>query len=51
MFLAGLLGALLGTFLPQDLIVGLGFSIAALALIAIVGTILPVPIAFDVVEG
>ncbi len=49
MLLAGLLGAIVGTLLPQDLIVGLGFSIALLALIAVVGTFLPVPIAFDVV--
>ena len=36
MFLAGFLGAVAGTLLPQDLILGLGFSLFALALIAIV---------------
>ena len=49
MFLAGLLGAVAGTLLPQDLILGLGFSLGVLLLIAVVGTFLPVPIAFDVV--
>ncbi|KMW56435.1 hypothetical protein AIOL_001389 [Candidatus Rhodobacter oscarellae] len=49
MFLAGLLGATAGTLLPQDLILGLGFSLGVLLLIALVGTFLPVPIAFDVV--
>ncbi len=49
MLLAGVLGATVGTLLPQDLILGLGFSLGALVLIALVGTFLPVPIAFDVV--
>ncbi len=49
MFLAGFLGATAGQLLPQELIVGLGFSLVAMVLIAIVGTFLPVPIAFDVV--
>ncbi|MGJ8617203.1 MAG: permease, partial [Sulfitobacter sp.] len=49
MLLAGFLGALVATFLPQDLILGLPFSIWALLLIALVGVFLPVPIAFDVV--
>jgi len=49
MLLAGILGAIVGTLLPQDLILGLGFGIGVLVLIAIVGTFLPVPIAFDVV--
>ncbi len=49
MFLAGLLGAIGGTLLPQDLIVGVAFSVAVLVLVAAVGTFLPVPIAFDVV--
>ena len=49
MLLAGFLGALVATFLPQDLILGLPFSIWALAAIALVGVFLPVPIAFDVV--
>ncbi len=49
MLVAGLLGATAATLLPQDLILGLGFSLFALILIAVVGTFLPVPIAFDVV--
>ncbi len=49
MLLAGFLGAVVGTLLPQDLIVGATFSVAVLVLVAIVGTFLPVPIAFDVV--
>lgn len=49
MLLAGFLGALVATFLPQDLILGLPFSVWALVLIALVGVFLPVPIAFDVV--
>lgn len=49
MLLAGFLGALVATVLPQDLIMGLSFSVWALVLIALVGVFLPVPIAFDVV--
>jgi uncharacterized membrane protein YraQ (UPF0718 family) len=49
MVLAGFLGALVATLLPTDLIVDLPFAFSALILIAIVGTFLPVPIAFDVV--
>ena len=49
MLLAGFLGAVTATLLPQDMIVGLGFSLGLLLLIAIVGLFLPVPIAFDVV--
>jgi len=49
MFLAGLLGATAGTLLPPDLILGLTFNLALLVLIALVGTFLPVPIAFDVI--
>ncbi|MEM8848460.1 MAG: FG-GAP-like repeat-containing protein [Pseudomonadota bacterium] len=49
MLLAGFLGSTVATLLPQDLIVGLGFTLAALLLIAVVGLFLPVPIAFDVV--
>lgn len=49
MLLAGFLGALVATLLPQDLILGLTFSLLALFAIAIVGTILPVPMSFDVV--
>ncbi|MBT54243.1 MAG: RNA-binding protein [Mameliella sp.] len=49
MLLAGMLGAVVATLLPQDLITGLSFSLIVLVLIALVGVFLPVPIAFDVV--
>ncbi|MBD3664928.1 FG-GAP-like repeat-containing protein [Sulfitobacter aestuariivivens] len=49
MLLAGLLGATAATLLPQELITGLGYSLFALVIIAVVGLFLPVPIAFDVV--
>ncbi|QGX96785.1 RNA-binding protein (plasmid) [Roseovarius faecimaris] len=49
MLLAGFIGAVVATALPQDLILGLPFSVWALILIALVGVVLPVPIAFDVV--
>lgn len=49
MLLAGFIGAVVATLLPQDLILSLPFSVSALIVIAIVGVILPVPIAFDVV--
>jgi len=49
MLLAGLLGALMATLLPQDMILTLPFSVVALVVIALVGVFLPVPIAFDVV--
>ncbi len=49
MLLAGALGAVVATLLPQDLITGLSFSLIVLVLIGLVGVFLPVPIAFDVV--
>ncbi|WP_305969345.1 MULTISPECIES: FG-GAP-like repeat-containing protein [unclassified Mameliella] len=49
MLLAGMMGAVVATLLPQDLITGLAFSLVALVLIGLVGVFLPVPIAFDVV--
>jgi hypothetical protein len=49
MLLAGVLGAVVGTLFPQDLIVGLGFSLLVLLAIALIGTFLPVPMSFDVV--
>jgi hypothetical protein len=49
MLLAGIIGALVATVLPQDLILGLPFTVWALIAIALVGVLLPVPIAFDVV--
>lgn len=49
MLLAGALGAVVATLLPQELITALPFSLVALVLIGLVGVFLPVPIAFDVV--
>jgi uncharacterized membrane protein YraQ (UPF0718 family) len=49
MLLAGFIGAVVATLLPQDLILGLPFSVWALVIIAVIGVVLPVPIAFDVV--
>ena len=49
MFLAGFLGATAGTLLPKELILGTQFSLLVLVLVALAGTFLPVPIAFDVV--
>ncbi|MEO0372835.1 MAG: FG-GAP-like repeat-containing protein, partial [Pseudomonadota bacterium] len=49
MLLAGILGAITATLLPQDQIVLLGFGLGFLILFAVIGIFLPVPIAFDVV--
>ncbi|MGV6811856.1 MAG: FG-GAP-like repeat-containing protein [Brevirhabdus sp.] len=49
MLLAGFLGALVATLLPGELLLGLGFSLGLVVLVAVIGTFLPVPIAFDVV--
>ncbi|WP_306131397.1 FG-GAP-like repeat-containing protein [Roseivivax marinus] len=49
MLLAGFLGTVAAVFLPGDLVMGLGFSVAVLVLVALVGVFLPVPIGFDVV--
>ena len=49
MFLAGLMGATAGALFPQDLIMGATFSFGIVVLVALIGTFLPVPIAFDVV--
>lgn len=49
MLMAGFLGAIAGTLLPQDMVLTAGFSLGILVLVAIVGTFLPVPISFDVV--
>ncbi|MFW2541347.1 FG-GAP-like repeat-containing protein [Primorskyibacter sp. 2E107] len=49
MILAGFLGAVVGTLLPQDLVMNLGFGIGILALVTLFGLFMPVPIAFDVV--
>ncbi|WP_147114483.1 FG-GAP-like repeat-containing protein [Tateyamaria sp. syn59] len=49
MLLAGILGAITATLVPQDQVVLLQFGIGMLVVVAIVGLFLPVPIAFDVV--
>ena len=49
MLIAGFVGTVAATLLPQDMILGLTFSILALLVVALVGVFLPVPIAFDVV--
>lgn len=48
MFVAGLLGASLSHLIPLESLMGVR-GVAAVILVAIVGTILPVPVAFDVV--
>ncbi len=49
MFAAGLLGAIIATLLPPSLLAETPFGFLALVAAAFVGTILPVPIGFDVV--
>ena len=49
MLLAGLLGTIAAIFLPADAVMGLGFTLGMLVLVALVGVFLPVPIGFDVV--
>ncbi|NNE59073.1 MAG: RNA-binding protein [Hellea sp.] len=49
MILAGFLGVLVATFIPFETFSSLKFGIAGLLLAALIGTFLPVPIAFDVV--
>lgn len=49
MLLAGFLGAIVATLVPQDTIVTLPFAFGLLVIFASVGVFLPVPIAFDVV--
>ena len=51
MFLAGFLGAVIATLLPAELLARADFGIISIVLAAIVGTILPVPIGFDVVAS
>src|SRR4030095_7849949 len=48
MLLAGFLGAVVATLLPNDLLRNVPFGFVALFLTALVGTFLPVPIGFDV---
>jgi len=49
MLLAGFLGAAVANILPPEILQDVRFGIAAVLLVALVGTFLPVPIAFDVV--
>ena len=49
MLLAGLLGAIVATLMPPDLLDDVSVGFISLTLVAIVGTFVPVPIAFDVV--
>ncbi len=49
MLLAGALGAIVATLIPEEMVTGLQFSLMILILMALVGVFLPVPIAFDVV--
>ena len=49
MILAGFLGAVVATLIPIEMLNDLKFGILGLLIIAIIGTFLPVPIAFDVV--
>ncbi len=49
MFAAGFLGAVIATLLPPSLLADAPFGLLALIAAAVVGTILPVPIGFDVV--
>jgi len=49
MVLAGFLGALVATLVPIDMLNNVKFGILVLLIIAVIGTFLPVPIAFDVV--
>ena len=48
MLLAGFLGALLSHLWSFDLLVGLDISLANLGFVALMGTFLPLPIAFDI---
>jgi len=47
MFLAGFLGALLSHLWSFDKLIGVKLNLASLALVAVMGTFLPLPIAFD----
>jgi len=49
MILAGFLGAIVATLVPIEYLNSLTFGLLGLLVIALVGTFLPVPIAFDVV--
>ena len=49
MVMAGFLGAVVATLVPIEMLNDLKFGIVGLLIIAVIGTFLPVPIAFDVV--
>ncbi|WP_416878791.1 FG-GAP-like repeat-containing protein [Litorimonas sp.] len=49
MILAGFLGAIVATLIPLEMLNNLKFGLLGLLIIALIGTFLPVPIAFDVV--
>ena len=49
MIFAGFLGALIATLVPGELLQNVGFNFALVFVVAIIGTFMPVPIAFDVV--
>ncbi|RKZ13118.1 hypothetical protein DRQ53_13800 [bacterium] len=49
MFLAGLLGAAMANLIPLESLANWQVSLATMALVALLGTFAPVPIAFDVV--
>ncbi len=49
MLLSGFLGAIVAELLPMDALQGIPVSIPLVALTAIVGTMLPVPMTFDIV--
>lgn len=49
MILAGFLGAVIGTLVPLESLQVLQFGLVGLLIVALIGTFLPVPIAFDVV--
>ena len=51
MFLAGFLGAAIATLLPAELLTKTEFGIISILLAAVIGTVLPVPIGFDVVAS
>lgn len=49
MVLAGFLGAVVATLVPVEALTSLKFGVLGLIAVALIGTFLPVPIAFDVV--
>ena len=51
MFLAGFLGAALATLLPAEMLANAEFGVISVLLVASIGTLLPVPIGFDVVAS